>query len=72
MLCLIKQFETQKEYTELRRHDVTIFKGMVSSVIGRKLEKLICVVLFMDQNIVQALFHLAGTDPDSQTALISQ
>ena len=70
MLCSIKQFETRKEYIELRRHDVNIFKGMVSRVIGRKLEGL-SASSFLWMRIVQALFHSAGTDPDSQTARIS-
>ena len=58
MLCLIKQFETRKEYIELRRHDVRIFNGIVSSVIGRKLEGLFASS-FLSMRIVQALFHSA-------------
>ena len=53
MLCSIKLFHVRKEYIELRRHDVSTFKGTVSSVIGLKLEGLFASS-FLWMRIVQA------------------
>ena len=54
----------------LRRQDVYTFKGIDSSVIGRKFARSL-VLPFLCISMVHALFHSEGTLPDNQTQRIS-
>ena len=51
-------------------HDVRIFNGILSNVIGLKLAGSE-VLPFLWINIVHALFHSFGISPDSYTTLIT-
>ena len=65
MLCSTKLLDARKEYTAFRRQDVNTFKGMDSSVMGRKFEGSL-LLPFLWISMVHALFHSVGTVPDSQ------
>ena len=59
-----------KKNIELRRKEVNTLSGIVSRVIGRKLEGEF-VSSFLCIRIVHAFFHSSGIDPESQTARIN-
>ena len=67
MLCSMKLLDERKEYIAFRRQDVNTFKGMDSSVIGRKLEGSL-VLPFLWIKMVHAFFHSVGTVPDCQVS----
>ena len=66
----MKLLTVRNEYIALRRQEVNTFNGMVSSVMGRKLDGVL-VSPFLWISIVQAFFYSEGNKgmvPDSHTA----
>ena len=63
----MKLLRVRNEYIALRRQEVNTFNGMVSSVMGRKLDGVL-VSPFLWISIVQAFFHSEGMVPHSHTA----
>ena len=59
----------KNEYIALRRQEVNTFNGIVSSVMGWNLDRVL-VLPFLWINIVQAFFYSEGMVPDSHTARI--
>ena len=55
----------RKEKTESRKYEVTIFKGVISKVIGLKFEGS-SLLPFLCTRIVQAFFYSCGILPDLQ------
>ena len=69
--CSIKLFCLRKLNIEFRKHEVNIFKGTDSNVIGLKFA-VSSVEPFLWISIVAAFFHSRGTLPESQiTRMIS-
>ena len=56
ILCSIKLLAVRKEYIALRKQEVNTFSGMVSRVMGRKLDGILSSP-FLWISIVQAFFH---------------
>ncbi len=69
ILCSMNLLADRKEYIALRKQEVNTFNGMVSSVMGLKLEGIL-VSSFLWISIVQAFFHSEGMVPDTHTARI--
>ena len=66
IFCSISLFFERKEKIESPKHEVNIFNGTVSKVVGLKFEGS-SLLPFLWTRIVQAFFHSCRILPDLQT-----